>query len=102
MTRILFLISGALLSLLASPAVAAPFEAPSRTVRIADLDLSTTAGRIQLDRRIGAAVRAVCGRAWPTALGSVEEMRQCRSETFAQVAADRRIGHVYVTEIAMR
>ena len=102
MSRILFLIAGAILALLDSPSVAAPIEPPSRTVRLGDLDLSTEAGRIQLDRRIVAAVRAVCGQAWPLNPYDVADRRRCRSETFARVAADPRIGHVYMTEFAMR
>ena len=103
MSRILFLIAGAILALLDSPSVAAPIEPPSRTVSLGDLDLSTEAGRIQLDRRIVAAVRAVCGQAWPMDPDAVADMRRCRSETFARVAADPRVGHVYyMTEIALR
>jgi UrcA family protein len=103
MPRILFLIAGAILALLDSPAVAGPVEPPSRIVGLGDLDLSAEAGRIRLDRRIVAAVRVVCGQAWPLDPDAVAEVRRCRSETFARVAADRRIGHVYyVTEIALR
>src|SRR4029453_1262589 len=102
MSRILFLIAGAILALLDSPSVAAPIEPPSRAVRLGDLDLSTEAGRIRLDRRIVAAVRAVCGQVWPRDPDAVAEMRQCRSETFARVVADPRIAPVYMTELAMR
>lgn len=102
MSRILFLIAGAILALLDSPAVAAPIEPPARSVSLGDLDLSTEAGRIRLDRRIVAAARNVCGRAWPMDPDAVAEMRRCRSETFARVAADPRVGHVYMTEMAMR
>ena len=102
MPRILFLIAGAILALLDSPSVAVPIEPPSRAVRIGDLDLSTEAGRIRLDRRIVAAVRAVCGQAWPLDPDAVAEMRRCRSETFARVASDPRIGPVYMIELAMR
>ena len=102
MSRILFLIAGAILALLDSPAVAAPIELPARSVSLGDLDLSTEAGRIRLDRRIVAAARNVCGRAWPMDPDAVAEMRRCRSETFARVAADPRVGHVYMTEMAMR
>jgi UrcA family protein len=75
MSRILFLIAGAILALLDSPSVAAPIEPPSRALRLGDLDLSTEAGRIQLDRRIVAAVprAAVCGRA----LASRSDRRVC-------------------------
>jgi len=102
MSRILFLIAGAILALLDSPSVAAPVEQPSKAVRLGDLDLSTEAGRIQLDRRIVAAVRAACGQAWPLNPDAVAEVRQCRSETFARIAANPRISHVYMTDIALR
>ena len=102
MSRILILIAGAILALLDSPAVAGPIEPPSRTVRLGDLDLSTEAGRIRLDRRIVAAARNVCGRAWPMDPDAVADMRKCRSETFARVVGDRRVGHVYMSEFAMR
>ena len=102
MSRILFLIAGAILALLDSPSVAGPVEPPSRTVSLGDLDLSTEAGRIRLDRRIVAAARDVCGRSWPMDPDAVAEMRRCRSETFVRVVADPRIGPVYMTELAMR
>jgi|SRR6185503_20645813 len=102
MSRILFLIAGAILALLDSPSVAAPVEPPSRIVHLGDLDLSTESGRIRLDRRLVAAVRAVCGPAWPLDPADVVAMRRCRSETFARVAADPRIGPVYMTELALR
>ena len=102
MSRILFLIAGAILALLDSPSIAAPVEPPARSVSLGDLDLSTEAGRIRLDRRIVAAARNVCGRAWPMDPDAVAEMRRCRSETFARVAADPRVGHLYMTENAMR
>ena len=102
MSRILFLIAGAILALLDSPSIAAPVESPARSVSLGDLDLSTEAGRIRLDRRIVAAARNVCGRAWPMDPDAVAEMRRCRSETFARVAADPRVGHLYMTENAMR
>jgi UrcA family protein len=100
MTKTAFVILGAIVTAMASPAMAQ--DNSVRTVSYGDLDLSSGAGRLQLDRRIDAAVRRSCGRAWPLDLGAVEEVRRCRSETFAQVAADRRIGQVYAVEIASR
>lgn len=88
-------IAAAILTVTATPALAEP--AATQAVTYADLDLSTAAGRDRLERRIGAAVRTVCGRAWPTDLRSVAEVRECRAETLADVMADQRVGRVFVT-----
>lgn len=42
-------------------ATAAPAAAESRSVPIADLDLSSAAGQERMERRITSAARAVCG-----------------------------------------
>lgn len=102
MTKTAFSILGAILTTMASPAVASAQDGPVRAVSYADLDLSSEAGRLRLDRRIDAAVRRACGRAWPVDLGAVEEVRRCRSDSLARVAADRPVGEVSVTEIAFR
>ena len=87
----------ALAILSAAPVVA---EAPTRAVSYADLDLSSAAGRDTLDRRIGAAIRRVCGSAYPIDLRSTQEVRDCRYETAARVAADRHLGRVYVSQVS--
>src|SRR5688500_14027165 len=81
MTRIASAILGAILTTAAIPAAASAQGLPVQAVTYADLDLASAAGRQSLDRRVGAAVRRVCGRAWPLDLGAVEEVRRCRADT---------------------
>ena len=101
MTKTAFVILGAIVTAMASsPAIAQ--DNTVRTISYGDLDLSSGAGRLQLDRRINSAVRSVCGRAWPIDLGAVEAVRRCRVETFAQVDASRRTGEVIVAGLALR
>ena len=50
----------------------------STPVAYQDLDLSTGAGRSQLDRRIAAAVTRVCGTADPRDLDAVNDLRKCQ------------------------
>jgi UrcA family protein len=90
-------IAAAFLSFAAVPAMAQP-AATTRIVSYADLDLSAEAGRARLEQRIRAAVRTVCGQASPTDLLGVHEVRTCRSETLADVHADRRVGRVFVAQ----
>ena len=54
------ILAAALAIAAASPAVAAT-EGSSTAVRYTDLDLSSSAGQEQLDRRIDVAARAACG-----------------------------------------
>jgi UrcA family protein len=69
-----------------SPAFAKPITPEIRTVAYADLDLSTTAGRSRLERRIQAAVRDVCGEALPSFdLARRHAVRACLVETRANV-----------------
>ena len=75
----------------AAPALA---EAPAAQtnvslVRTADLDLSSDAGRRQLDRRLARAAREVCGTASDADLAGKNEVRQCRDEVLAQARANR-------------
>ena len=75
----------------AAPAFAQPAAAaPTRVVSYADLNLASAAGRAVLDRRINAAVRDVCGHAYPIDLASVDQVLQCRQETLAAVGQLRR------------
>lgn len=69
----------------ATPVFAKPATPNVRVVSYADLDLSSTAGRTQLDRRVRAAVREVCGDAAPTDLARRSAMRECIAETSANV-----------------
>jgi UrcA family protein len=97
MSKTSLTIAFAALSLAAAPALAGPSPA-TRLVRYADLDLSAEAGRIRLEQRIRAAVRAVCGQPSPADLRGVYEVRACRAETLADVHGDRRVGRVFVTQ----
>jgi UrcA family protein len=68
-----------------SPVAARPIAPEVRTVRYADLDLTSPAGRARLDRRIEAAVREVCGEAPSFDLARRHAVRQCLTETRANV-----------------
>ncbi len=102
MTKTALVILGAILTATAGPAVASGQEGPVQVVSYSDLDLASETGRVRFDRRIVAAVRRVCGRAWPLDLGAVGAVRRCRSDTFAEIAADRRVGEVFVAQLALR
>jgi len=75
----------------ATPALAQPSSvAESRiVVRTADLDLSQSAGQRVLDRRIAIAVVEACGTTSNIDPAGKNEIRRCRAETSAQVAANR-------------
>ena len=74
-----------------APALAEP--APSNVnisvVRTADLDLSTNAGRNQLEQRLVIASRKVCGTASDADLAGKNQVRQCRGEVLARAQAQR-------------
>ena len=101
MTKTAVVILGAFLTAMAAPAVASPLELRTEIVSIADLDLSSAAGRDRLERRVASAARRVCGWASPVDLKGFTRMRTCRSESFAEAMASRRIGEAEVTEIAL-
>ena len=75
--------------LVASLAAANPAQAETRTVRYADLDLTSPAGQAALDRRLENAVRQVCGDPYPIDLQTVNEVSRCRRETRANIQAQR-------------
>ena len=104
-TPLLFIASvltaGSILAGAASPALAAPPAAQTRIVGYADLDVASVACRARLERRIGAAVRAVCGRAAPTDLNTLNQVQLCRAETFADATAQWRRGEVEVAVAAI-
>jgi UrcA family protein len=58
-------------------------------VRTVDLDLSSDAGRRQLDRRLMVAAREVCGTASDADLAGKNIVRRCRDEVLAQAHARR-------------
>lgn len=69
----------------ASPATAAP-DSPEHSVSVpyADLDLYSEQGRARLQRRLDAAVRSVCGKAYPGGLYEVNQLRRCIVDTTAR------------------
>lgn len=90
MRRLLPLVAvGALLMLApqAAPASAAPSQ--SLAVRYTDLDLSRRDGAAALDRRIGHAVRALCGTPSPTDLRERNDVRRCREEARGKASGQR-------------
>lgn len=73
------------------PTVAQAFEPVTVTsiVKTADLDLASSAGQRELDRRIVQAAREVCGEVSDFDLEGKNAARQCRADTIAQAAAQR-------------
>jgi UrcA family protein len=76
-----------------APASAQTHQAQSRIV-YEDLDLGSAQGVAKLDRRIGIAVRSLCGSASEVDTRSRNEIRRCREEARLAAAAqrDRAIG----------
>ncbi len=73
---------------LALAALSAPLSAESRMVRFDDLNLAKPAGLEQLERRIDAAARRVCGvtAARQAGLGEFIRSRQCVAQAKANAA----------------
>lgn len=84
----------------ATPALAqaAPSADTRVVVRTADLDLGSAAGQRILDHRIAIAVVEACGETSSADLAGRNEIRRCRAETSASVAASR----VRLVELASR
>ena len=81
-----FLVTAALLKTV--PALAEPAVAPNvRIVQTADLDLSSPAGRVALDRRLIAAAAEVCGTPSDADLAGKNRARECRAEVLANARA---------------
>ncbi|MEA3039891.1 MAG: hypothetical protein QOE79_2404 [Sphingomonadales bacterium] len=76
-------------ALTAGPAFAQPAASGAQVVHYADLDLSSAAGRRELDRRIGNAVREACGTASDADLHGRNLVQHCRVETRRAIAAQR-------------
>jgi UrcA family protein len=95
MKQTLRIILGALLAtaavIKAESALAEPVPASVsvRIVRTADLDLSTDAGRRQLDQRLNVAGREVCGTVSDADLAGKNQARRCRHEVLAKGQAQR-------------
>ena len=81
------------IALVSSPVVAEPIQAESLAVSIADLDLTSAAGRQAFDRRLGRAVVELCGQAADVDLAGRNAVRKCRADTLAQAhrAKDQRL-----------
>lgn len=75
----------------AVPALAEPAQPNVNVsiVRTADLDLSTNAGRHQLEQRLVIASREVCGTASDFDLEGKNEVRACRDKVLTRAHADR-------------
>ena len=78
-----------LLALTATPALAEPPVIATATVQTADLDLSSQAGQAALDHRLSQAVKEVCGTASDVDIAGKNEVRRCRVDTLANLAAER-------------
>jgi len=59
------------------------------SVRHADLNLASAAGRAALDRRIDRAARQVCGTALTVELDLAAEIEACRADVLAEARAQR-------------
>ena len=75
----------------ATPALAqaAPTAETRIVVRSADLDLGSATGQRMLDHRIAMGVVEACGETSNVDLVGKNEIRRCRAETSASVAANR-------------
>ena len=82
------LITGAAIK--AVPASAEPVSSDVNisVVSTGDLDLSTSAGKRALDRRLVIATREVCGTASDVDLGGKNEVRACRADALAKARAE--------------
>jgi len=78
------LITAAVLKTVPALAEAVPAPVNASVVHTSDLDLSSDAGRRQLDIRLANAAREVCGVASDTDLVGKKQVRACRSEAVAK------------------
>lgn len=84
-------IAFASVALLAAPLQAQAIDLDTRTVDYGDLDLSSSAGRKALDRRLTAAVNQVCGELTARSALINRAVRECRETTLADAHAQRDI-----------
>ena len=89
--KTLFSLTLMLSAFAATPALAqtAPSAENRIVVRTADLDLGSSAGQRALDHRIAIAVVQACGETSVIDPAGKNDIRRCRAETSAQVAANR-------------
>lgn len=84
-----------MIKFIAALAAATLFAAPalagerSVTVRHADLDLSSVAGRAELGRRLASATERVCGSYASAGADEALEIRRCRTGVRRDVARQR-------------
>jgi len=72
------------LAVASAPASASAQQAPRQvTVSYSDLDLASTAGESELNRRVGSAVRRVCASNGTRDLKSRQIAQACAAETLA-------------------
>jgi UrcA family protein len=95
-----FLATAAVIKAAPGLAEAAPAKVNVSVVRTADLDLSSEAGRRQLDQRLVIAAREVCGVASDADLAGKNQVRRCRDEVLAR-AHERRDAVLAGQPIAM-
>jgi UrcA family protein len=76
-------------ALIGSAPAAAQTETNSIGVTTADLDLSQATDVAKLDRRLGLAVRRVCGAADENSLAAWGAVTACRLEAAARIAPQR-------------
>lgn len=72
-------------------AYAQPFEAVSKTISYADLDLSAKEGQARLETRIKSAIRQVCGEANPRDLSNIAIIQQCRMSAMNTARRDMKV-----------
>jgi len=83
-----FIVLAALGSMMALPATVSAQEAPQVTVQTNDLDLTSEAGQRTLDRRISAAMRAVC-KVSGRDLNAIRARAECRETALASASAEK-------------
>ena len=72
-----------------SPASAKDDGDPVRVVHYSDLNLQTSRGVDQLDRRVAAAISEMCGTSENRDLGALNQEQACRTASLASVASQR-------------
>ena len=81
MTRMSMIAAAAASALLAS----SPVAAGPAVIHLADLDLSSPAGRTMLDRRVARALEAACGSYFQASPEETREIDACRKQGLAEV-----------------
>jgi len=87
-TLALAAVSAAILSASAVPAMAAEEQKSGSSMSYADLDLGTSAGRVELAQRFDQAAREKCGVTGDKAKGNAKYCYKTTSEQYRHFAAD--------------